>query len=397
MMACVKLVVQVKLLPSPQQAAALEATLRACNDAANWVSAVAFGMTLRRNYEVRRRTYKDIRSLGIGSQAAQHVIKKVCDGYATLKANIRAGNLGEPGSRRRVKAESEPVRFRPDAAQPYDRRNLSFALDARTVSLWTVAGRLKSLPFTGSPAQLERLAAHQRGESDLVHRDGMWFLAVTIEVPDPDLREPDGWLGVDLGIVNIATTSDGERMAGRGLNRYRRRQLALRRKLQAKGTSSAKRLLKRRRRREARFAVDTNHRIAKTIVAAAERTGRGIALEDLTGIRARVRLRQDQRSSLHSWAFAQLGRFIAYKARRAGVPVVYVDPAYTSLQCSECSYIDRNNRTGQARFACRACGVTVHADVNGSRNIALRADAAWQAGRQSSVPEPAPGPVLDAA
>ena len=392
-----KLVVQVKLLPSPEQTAALEATLRACNDAANWVSAVAFGMTSRRNYDVRKRTYADLRAAGIGSQAAQHVIKKVCDAYATLKANIRAENLGEPGSRRRMKAESNPVRFRPDAAQPYDRRNLSFALDARTVSLWTIIGRLKDVPFTGSPTQLEQLATHQRGESDLICRDGMWFLAVTIDVPDPDLREPDGWLGVDLGIAAIATTSDGERMAGRALNRYRRRQLALRRKLQTKATRSAKRLLRRQRRREARFAADTNHRIAKIIVVAAERTGRGIALEDLTGIRARVRLRKDQRSSLHSWAFAQLGQFIAYKARRAGVPVVYVDPAYTSQQCSECSYTDRNNRTGQATFACRACGVTLHADVNGSRNIAFRADAAWQAGRQSSVPGPAPGPVLDAA
>jgi IS605 OrfB family transposase len=287
--------------------------------------------------------------------------------------------------------------FRPDAAQPYDQRNLSFALDVRTVSLWTVTGRLRDVPFTGAPAQLEQLAIYQRGESDLIHRDGMWFLAVTIDVPDPDLREPGGWLGVDLGIVNIATTSDGKRMAGRGLNRYRRRQLALRRKLQAKGTSSAKRLLKRQRRRESRFAADTNHCIAKTIVATAERTGRGIALEDLRGIRARVRLRKNQRSSLHSWAFSQLGQFIAYKARRAGVPVTYVDPAYTSQQCSECSYTDRNNRAGQATFACRACGVTLHADVNGSRNIVLRADAAWQAGRQSSVPEPVLEPDLDAA
>jgi len=265
------------------------------------------------------------------------------------------------------------------------------------VSLWTVTGRLKDVPFTSAPAQFEQLTGHPHGESDLIHRGGMWFLAVTIDVPDPDLLEPDGWLGVDLGIVNIATTSDGKRTAGRALNRYRKRQLELRRKLQAKRTKSAKRLLKRQRRRETRFAADTNHCVAKTIVATAERTGRGIALEDLTGIRARVRLRKDQRSSLHSWAFAQLGQFIAYKARRAGVPVAYVDPAHTSQQCSECSYTDRNNRAGQTTFACRSCGVSMHADVNGSRNIALRADAAWQAGRQSSVPEPALEPVLDAA
>ena len=62
----------------------------------------------------------------------------------------------------------------------------------------------------------------------------------------------------------------------------------------------------------------------------AERTGRGISLEDLTGIRERVRHRKPQRVALHSWAFAQLADFIVYKARRAGVPVVFVDPAWSS-------------------------------------------------------------------
>jgi len=92
-------------------------------------------------------------------------------------------------------------------------------------------------------------------------------------------------------------------------------------------------------------------------VAEAERTSRGVALEDLQGIRTRARLERPQRAAVHSWAFAQLGQFLAYKARRAGVPVVFVDPAYTSQQCSECDYIDKRNRASQARFQCRSCGV----------------------------------------
>ena len=80
----------------------------------------------------------------------------------------------------------------------------------------------------------------------------------------------------------------------------------------------------------------------------AERTGRGIALEDLTGIRARVRLRKPQRVTLHSWAFAQLGQYTAYKAALAGVPVVYVDPAYTSQTCSSLR-AHQTRRTGPAR------------------------------------------------
>ena len=192
-----------------------------------------------------------------------------------------------------------------------------------------------------------------------------------------------------LGIVSIAATSDGQVMAGRRVNRYRLRQQALRRKLQAKGTRSAKRLLKKRARREARFARDANHCIAKKIVAEAERTCRGIALEDLTGIRDRARLRRPQRVMLNSWSFAQLGSFIGYKARRAGVPVVYVDPAWTSRTCADCGHAGKRNRVTQAMFICRGCGVVAHADRNASRNIAARGMAAWDAGRESRAPAPA--------
>jgi transposase len=81
-------------------------------------------------------------------------------------------------------------------------------------------------------------------------------------------------------------------MAGRELNRVRVRERGLRTKLQKKNTPSAKRRLKKRRRKEARRAKDINHKIAKHVVAEAERTGRGIALEELTGIRERVQLRK---------------------------------------------------------------------------------------------------------
>ena len=307
------------------------------------------------------------------------VVKKVCDAYATLKANIKAGNLGPEDSKRRKRAESKPIAFREDAAQPFDDRILTWNPDARTVSIWTVAGRIKGIPFVCSQEAMKLLAS-RRGESDLVMREGMFFLIATIEVPEPAVYEPDGFLGVDLGIVNIATTSDGRIMSGRRVNRYRKRQRDLRTKLQKKRTKSAKRRLKNIRRRETRHATNANHVIAKQLVTTAERTSRGIALEDLGGIRQRVTARKDQRARLHSWAFAQLGAFIEYKARRAGVPVIHVNPRNTSRQCSDCRHTHRTNRVTQARFVCRSCGAVLHADHNGSRNIAHRGDVMWQRG-----------------
>ncbi|OIK03605.1 RNA-guided endonuclease InsQ/TnpB family protein [Streptomyces monashensis] len=385
-----KLVVQVKLLPTPVQAAALEATLHACNEAATWASGVAFEKDVKRNFALREHTYGEIKARwGLGAQAAQHVVKKTCDAYATLKANLRAGNLGRPGSKRYRRAVEKPVTFRPQGAQPFDDRMLSWQIDRRRVSIWTTDGRVKDLAFTASPEQMATLALYRKGESDLLYRDGMWFLNATCEVPEavPN-TDPVDFLGIDLGIVNIATTSDGEIMAGRELNRIRVRERKLRTKLQKKNTPSAKRRLKKRRRKEARRAKDINHKIAKHVVAEAERTGRGIALEDLTGIRDRVRLRKPQRAIHSSWSFAQLGSFIAYKARKAGVPVVHVDPAYTSRTCAECGHIDKANRVSQAWFACRSCGFVDHADRNGSRNIRARAWELWRRGAQSTAPDP---------
>ncbi|MEU6223564.1 transposase [Streptomyces sp. NPDC047042] len=389
-----KLVVQVKLLPTPVQAAALEATLHACNEAASWASEVAFVKDVKRNFALREHTYAEVRQRwGLGSQAAQHVIKKTCDAYRTLAANLKAGNLGRPWSKRYRRATGKPITFRPEGAQPYDDRMLSWQLTARTVSLWTLSGRMKQVAFTASPEQLARLTLYRKGESDLVARDGMWFLQATCEIPEAALNtDPDGFLGIDLGIVNIATTSDGQIIAGRSLNRGRLRERTLRTKLQKKNTPSAKRRLKKRRRKEARRTKDINHKIAKHVVAEAERTGRGIALEELTGIHERVRLRKPQRATHSSWAFAQLGSFIAYKAKRAGVPVVYVDPAYTSRTCAECGHIDRANRVSQAWFACRSCGFVDHADRNGSRNIRARAEELWRRGAPSTAPDPPPTP-----
>ncbi|HEX5540298.1 MAG TPA: hypothetical protein VFX60_01845 [Micromonospora sp.] len=181
-----KLVVQVKLLPSPRQASALEATLRACNVAASDVAQMARGLGCYRNYDLRRHAYQRIKtSYGLGAQAAQHVIKKVADAYAALKANIKAGNYGRPGSKRRRRVETNPVSFRWDGAQPYDARMLSWQHDARTVSIWTVNGRLKGVDYTGSVDQFKAVAEQLIGESDLVHRDGMWFLPARAETRKP--------------------------------------------------------------------------------------------------------------------------------------------------------------------------------------------------------------------
>jgi len=174
-------------------------------------------------------------------------------------------------------------------------------------------------------------------------------------------------LGVDLGITNLAVDSDHTIHQGKTVKRVRYQHRQLRRKLQAKGTKSTRR----------RFATWTNHNISKRIVEKAKDTKRGIALEDLSGIRDRVTVRKAQRSTLHSWSFHQLRGFIEYKAQLHGVPVVAVDPRNTSRTCPCCGHVDKANRRTQAKFLCIDCGYFGLADYIASVNIRRRAIVNW--------------------
>jgi IS605 OrfB family transposase len=345
----VKLVVQVKLQPSPEDARILLQTLETFNAAANRLSQLAWDTGEFNKFALQRLFYAQLRSESptLAAQAVIRVISKVADAYKLDRKVQRV--------------------FRSHGATAYDLRILSWNLPARTVSIWTIGGR-KKVSYIGLESQLELLQS-PRGQSDLIYRDGDWYLLTTIEVSATLSFEAKDYLGVDLGIVAITQTSDGLRYAGGHLNGLRIRHRKLRKKLQAKGTRSAKRLLRKRRTKERRFSRDVNHRISKELVSVAERTGRGIAFEDLKDIRARVRAERPQRARLHSWAFGQLQSFVCYKAERAGVPIVFVDPCNTSRTCPECGCVDKRNRPSQSKFRCVSCGYSDNADAIAAENI----------------------------
>ena len=394
----VKQVVKVRVLPTESEAAALQATLRSCNHAATWLSAAMHAERVHRKFDAHHHFYTELRArFGLAAQPTIRVIGKVADAYTALHANIAAGNCGPPGSacRRRwrpIRSVSALMRRSRSTRGACRGSSPTSSGPGATVSIWTVAGRLKKIQILGDPQQLMLLRTRPIGETDLIHRAGKWFLHATIEIPEAPMTAPtNGFIGVDMGIVNIATTSTGEKASGARLNSYRKRQARLRKRLQAKKTSSARRLLKKRRRKEARFSADVNHQISKRIVAEAKRTGCGIAVEELTGIRDRVRLRKPQRATLHAWAFAQLGSFLAYKAKQAGVAFIQVDPAYTSQTCNACGWVDKKNRRSQAAFECGRCRFVGHADHNAAINIANRGVERW-----GEVMRPHAAPTLTA-
>lgn len=351
MLGTMKLIAQVKLQPEPGQTELLRRTLETANAAANDVSEVAWDTQTFRQYDLHHVCYYDVRArFELSAQMVVRTIAKVADAYKLDRKTRRT--------------------FHPHGSIAYDKRILAWKLAAQTVSIWTVGGR-QTIPFVAGERQLALLPFMQ-GEADLVYRRGAFYLHQVCEVDEPPAAEVDDFLGVDLGIVNIATDSDGTGHSSRAVNNVRHRHRRLRARLQSKGTKSARRRLKQLAGKERRFATHTNHTISRRIVTAAQDTGRGIALEDLSGIRDRVTVRRAQRATLHSWSFFQLRAFVEYKARLAGVPVVAVDPRNTSRTCPTCGHIDKRNRPSQATFSCVSCGFSGQADHIAAINIGRR-------------------------
>jgi IS605 OrfB family transposase len=344
-----KLTLQIQLLPDREHAGRLRETVERFNEAANWLAGVAFERRTANKLLLQRIAYRDLRDrFGLSAQMAVRCIAQVGEAYKRDKA--------------------KRPRFRKHAAMPFDRRMMSFRGIDR-VSLLTLTGRAL-VPFLMGKYQAEPFT-DAKGQADLVLReDGKWFLLVTVDVPAGTPIPATDFIGVDLGIANIATDSDGNQQSGSDVEKIRRKHNLQRKRLQRKGTKGAKKKLGRMAGKEARFRRRENHRISKAIVESAKGTGRGIALGDLGGIRERITARgTDARNRLSGWSFAQPYGFLAYKAERAGVPVVTVDPRNTSCTCAECGHCRKSNRKSQAEFACKACGHRAHADRNAALNI----------------------------
>jgi IS605 OrfB family transposase len=183
-----------------------------------------------------------------------------------------------------------------------------------------------------------------------------------------EFPEPSGSkvLGIDRGIVNVAVCSNNVFFNGKSIKNVRGIYTFVRKQLQSKGTKSAKRLLKKRSRKEKQFVTHVNHCISKEIVNMPYNV---FALEDLKSIRVQSRKGKDFNRKLNNWSFYQLAQFLEYKSEAICKRVIYIDPRFSSQKCSKCGDIHKGNRKGNS-YHCKACGYEIHSDLNASYNIA---------------------------
>jgi len=200
-------------------------------------------------------------------------------------------------------------------------------------------------------------------------KDGEWYAAISL-VYETHINEPCGVIGVDFGIVKLAVLSDNIFFDGRQIRWRKERWAQRRRALQQAGRLSR---VKKETGRERRWMRHINHCISKRIVEIAKEEGKAIALENLLGIRERVKGSKKFNRMMSGWNFKELASFIEYKARLVGVPAVYVDPKETSKACPKCGNASRYNRKTQGWFKCTRCGYQSDADRVGALNIAARA------------------------
>lgn len=334
----------------PEQADALAATAEAFAKACNYVLAVKAKSGEVSQFGLHKLCYEQVRQrFGLSANLAVRAI-----------ARVAAAKKGKAFNR---------------ASVDYDARLFSFREKDWSFSLNTVAGRIRLKAVVGE-FQKMHLAGQKPTSAQLVCRKGCFYLNVQVKAEVKPAAAVGEFLGVDLGLARIATDSTGEFFSGEQVEQLRQRRSISRKQYQRAGTKSAKRRLRKMAGRQARFQKQVNHVISKRLVAKAKALSAGIALENLSGLRGRTEKTASRklRSRIGNWSFHQLRAFIEYKACAEGVPVVLVNPAYSSQTCSACGHCERANRRNQSEFACLHCGLSMNADWNAALNIKAWAD-----------------------
>jgi len=214
--------------------------------------------------------------------------------------------------------------------------------------------------------------AKKIGEAKLFKRNGKWFLHVTVEVEENRPLKPKGVLGVDLGLRNSATVCSSRpifikhRHLLYKITYYWRQIDRLKSKL-PKGQRTSKRIRRlwtKIRRINNFIAHDTSAKIVKIAI----REQKAIALEKLEVPNNGHNRKWSRR--LSNWVRGKITKYIQYKAKLNGIPVIFVNPAHTSRKCHLCG---GDGERFSSIFKCKVCGRIYNADFNASKNIAKRA------------------------
>jgi len=352
------LTINCKLSPTDSQAEEIDDTLKAFADACNWINQIV-PLKIKNSVRIHGLVYQEVRTrFGLSANLAVRAIGRVA---GNRKTALQMG--------RRVKE------FNPTSID-YDARIFVFKEKLESVGLTLLRSR-QNIKLCLGDHQRGMLRGSKPTSATLCKKGSEYYIHIQVKSEAPEHIHVDTILGVDLGITDIAVTSEGQKFGGKTIKQIKLHYVSMRAVLQqkaVKGTRSSRRRCRELQQllsgKESRYQRQINHEISKAIVTRAQEIPAKIALEDLTGIREGVNQKagKNQRRRVNGWAFYQLKEFLTYKALRAGIPLVLVDPAYTSQTCHVCG--EHGIRNGKS-FKCPSCSWSGDADFNGAKNIAF--------------------------
>jgi putative transposase len=342
---------KIKLKPSIEQNDVLMNTLESYKQAIDYPLLYGFQNKIVSGVELHKETYYKIKEQT--ELPSQLICSARCKATEILKS-IKTKTKGSFDTKQPKSHKAPAIR--------YDRNSCYITKDF--VRLSTKQGRIQiPVPQSEWINNINFSKIQRSAELKYNKIKQIWLLTIFVEVEEQK-QKGDKTIGIDRGCKHIAVCSDNTFFDSKRLRNVKGKYNYLRKRLQSKGTKSAKRLLKKLSGKENRFVRDVNHCISKQIV---EMPYDIIVVEKLN-IKRKKEQGKRFNSILNGWSYYQLERFVDYKAKREGKRVEYVDARYTSQKCSSCGHIDRSNRY-QTSFKCKACGFQLHADLNASRNI----------------------------
>ncbi|WP_312912510.1 RNA-guided endonuclease InsQ/TnpB family protein [Natronosalvus caseinilyticus] len=213
-------------------------------------------------------------------------------------------------------------------------------------------------------------------DSELVRRDGEWYVHLVCKRSVAVADAYDDVLAVDMGAKWIAVStflSDREtKFHGVEVRRIREHYKQLRKSIGKAKVRSGARVIDRIGDKESRTVEHELHQVANGLVARARKRNAAIVFGDLTGLRFDNDKGRYVNDKTHKMPYAKLATILTYKAHLDGRECLPVNEADTSVTCWRCGS-QHTSRDVQGRVECHDCELDDNADKNGASNIGKRA------------------------
>ncbi len=344
--------------------------VRPCNDLLNWreLSEEEIGKKSI-SYEDQARSLTEIRNdlllsdefSKVDAQAQQRTLQRLDKAYKEYMKGIR-GRPRYKNSSRKIKSFET---YQWSRVKKQDRRT---TLSVKGAGRMSFKGRI---PEGTKYIRIVRTAL----------RVEIQFVYETVVGVD---RGSDRPIGIDLGVKNRITLSDGTFCKGTEIDRkeLKRKQRAISRA--EKGSNNRNKKKTAYAKERARTTEREHNKIHELTTGIVKGHGNHFIVEDLKlknmtksakGTVEDPGKKVKQKSGLNrSIQEQQLGKVISqltYKVESTGGKIIRVPSQYTSQTCSACGYVAKNNRKGEL-FKCMSCGYKVHADLNAANNVLKR-------------------------